>query len=113
MRRALICTAAALTALIPVGAYIFFPADPISQATCDRIKEGFTESQVIQLVGRKWDELTDSCWSTGTVGRWHGNNGSIDVVFVAPNGQELRVYRAEYVPSTLSWWERIRKHLGW
>jgi len=61
-----------LAALVLGIGWFCLPADSINQATCDKIKEGLIGAEVIELVGRKWDELTDSCWSSGTVGRWHG-----------------------------------------
>jgi len=49
--RKLLCVTMALAALGLGAAYCCLPADPISEATCEKIKKGMPEKEVIELLG--------------------------------------------------------------
>jgi len=106
LRRSLWMTAALVALVLGIG-YVSRPADPISQHTCERIRKGMTKAEAVAVVGRDCDDL--SGFPLGPLyARWHGSNGFISVMFVDDG-----VTDAAFVPEPLTWWNSLRKRLGW
>jgi len=85
--------------------------DPITQANCDRIKEGMSVAEVVAILGRESDEA----WGWGQLHHWwKGARGTIQVDVVG-NMRELRyvVQSASFTPSPpQTMLEKIRSWLG-
>jgi hypothetical protein len=111
-KRALWIAATAVAVTFGIG-WFYVPTDP-GQATCDKLKYGMSEAEVIEVIGRKWDIC-----GGGPVGnlkmhktaQWSGSQGTIVVLF--EDDQYSRLYEAEFIPSGLTWWDRLLKRIGW
>jgi hypothetical protein len=124
MKLKLAWTAVTLTGLAFGIGWCFLPDDPISQATCDSLKKGMTEAEVIDVVGREWD-ASGSNWChvmgaggfEGKTAKWNGPGGSIHVAFRSELGDEQRVSWMHFFPSDTPLHQRIlstvRKRLRW
>jgi hypothetical protein len=112
MKRKLAWVCLLVSPLVIGGGVLFFlPRDPISQANCDRIKEGMSEAEVVAILGREKDEV----WGWAQLHHsWIGARGTIMVDFFAATPSTIFVRRASFRPSppqtTL---EKIRGWLGW
>ena len=99
--------------LIGGSVLVLLPRDPITQANCDRIKQGMSEAEVAAILGREKDET----WGWGQLHLWwKGARGTIRVdVAQVRNMPEpsYAVVSAGFTPSPpQTVLEKIRDWLG-
>src|SRR5262245_32408628 len=77
MKRKLAWVCLLVFRLVMGGPVLFFrPRDPITQANCNRIKQGMSEAEVVAILGRHKDEA----WGWGQHHLfWKGARGTIQV----------------------------------
>ena len=112
MKRKLVWVCLLVSPLVIGGTVLFLlPRDPITQANCDRIKQGISEAEVVAILGREKDEE----WGWVQLHHWIGPSGIIMVDFVGANTpSDLIVQRAWFTPSRPeTMLEKIRNWLGW
>jgi hypothetical protein len=103
----------ALLLLVVVGAgYLLVPVGEgrISQATCEKIRLGWTREQVTELL-RSANYVVPIVYGDNPVGvAWlDEDNNRIEVYFESqPGTRSLEVTRKNFVPSKLSLFERIQ-----
>jgi len=85
--------------------------DPITQANCDRIKEGMSVAEVVAILGREKDEA----WGFGQMHFWwKGARGTIQVDVALIPETPYVVQSASFTPSPpQTMLEKIRDWLGW
>ena len=99
--------------LIGGSVLVLLPRDPITQANCDRIRQGMSEAEVAAILGREKDET----WGWGQLHLWwKGARGTIRVdVAQVGNVPEpcYAVLSASFTPSPpQTILEKIRDWLG-
>jgi hypothetical protein len=99
--------------LIGGSVLVLLPRDPITQANCDRIRQGMSEAEVAAILGREKDET----WGWGQLHLWwKGARGTIrvDVAQVGnmpePSYAVLSAWFTPSPPQTVL--EKIRDWLG-
>jgi len=107
MKRKLVWVCLLVSPLVIGGTVLFLlPRDPITQANCDRIKQGMSEAEVVAILGREKDELQWGWFLT-----WKGPTGSICVHFPTGDRRIVRsaVFRQSQPKNIL---EKLRDWLG-
>jgi hypothetical protein len=136
-RWAVLMTLLVVAVAVAVG-LVFLPSNRVTRENCERIKEGMTEAEVRDILGKPWENSLldpdepepETFWSaSGTIKRsrldvlakrWDGNSLVVFVFFDADGrvrypGVAIGVLDPDRSRSSLPSrvWRRLRARLGW